>query len=136
MCLSIRAALVASLIAAVALPATAHAQYGLRIQRNDEPRVAADSVVQRKMHHDIVHIRLAQDSYFAGFGKYAEDLSVFSHMHLESGAKWVLTDVTATTWKLVATHPKLTGEYRLSVQRPPATATTKAAPAAPKTGKP
>src|SRR5688572_30844312 len=48
MCRSIRAALVASLIAAVALPATTHAQYGLRIQRNDEPRVAADSVVQRK----------------------------------------------------------------------------------------
>ena len=101
----------------VGLPAAAEAQYTFQVLRSDSPRGAADSSAQRMMNEDVTRIRLAQDAYFAAYGTYASRLDDLADLKLVSGAVLTLAGATATGWQLTATHPRLVGEYQLTVKR-------------------
>jgi hypothetical protein len=127
----IRAAAVAAIVCGVAVPGTAQAQYLMKVQRNDVPREAADSSAHRAMRHDLLHLQLAQDAYFSMWGRYAAQLSDLADLHLESGATFTLSNATETTWEVVATHPRLTGEHRVQIKRDAAKRASPPAPPAP-----
>ena len=106
-----------SIAAALALPASAEAQYRYSVMRNDTPRGAADSAAQRQMHRDILRIQSAQDAYYEQHRTYAGRITELPNLQLVSGAVFVLSDVTETGWRLTATHDRLVGEYRLMIER-------------------
>ena len=114
---SIRILAALSIACAFAPPATAHAQYRYNVMRNDTPRGAADSVAQRQVHRDILRIQTAQDTYYDQHRTYATRLSDLPNLQLASGGAFVLSDVTETGWRLLATHERLVGEFRLTIER-------------------